>query len=133
MTMSRGIFMGAAALIALGGALSSAQTAPAGVYTAAQASAGRGVYTQNCAGCHRSNLAGGGDAPALGGKGFMSSFGGKSTKDLFKFIATSMPAGAPASLSETQYTTVTAYLLAMNGAAAGTTPFSKNAGVRISA
>jgi len=125
--------MGAAALIvALGSAWSYAQTAPAGVYTAAQASAGRSIYAQNCAGCHRANLAGGGDAPALGGRGFMSSFGGKSTKDLFKFIATSMPAGAPASLSEAQYTNVTAYLLAMNGAAAGSTPFSKNTDVKVS-
>ena len=130
MTMSRGLWM--PALIALGGAVSFAQPAPSGVYTAAQASAGRAVYAQSCAGCHRANLAGGGDAPALGGKGFMSSFGGKSTKDLHKFIATSMPAGAAGSLSETQYANVTAYLLAANGAAAGAAPLGKNTDVRIS-
>ena len=131
MIMSRGLWMGAA-LVALGGAWAFAQTAPAGVYTAAQASAGRAVYAQSCAGCHRANLAGGGDAPALGGKGFMSSFGGKSTKDLFKFISTSMPAGAAGSLSEKQYVDVTAYLLAANGAAAGTAPFSRNTDVKVS-
>ena len=68
-------------------------------------------YAASCAGCHRANLAGGGDAPALGGNGFMSSFGNRSTKDLYNFIAKSMPAGAPGSLSEEQYTNITAYLL----------------------
>src|SRR5882672_6474075 len=80
----------------------------AGVYTKAQADSGHAVYAASCAGCHRANLAGGGDAPALGGKGFMSSFGKRSTKDLYNFIAASMPAGAAGSLSELQYTNVTA-------------------------
>ena len=31
-------------------------------------------------------------APALGGSGFMASFGNRSTKDLYNFIAKSMPA-----------------------------------------
>jgi alcohol dehydrogenase (cytochrome c) len=132
MMMSRNFLMGAAALIGVGSALAWAQTAPAGVYTAAQASAGRAIYAQNCAGCHRDNLAGGGDAPALGGNGFISSFGARSTKDLYKFIATSMPAGAPASLSEAQYTNVTAYLLQANGAVTGARPFSKSTDIKVS-
>ena len=132
MIMSRNFFLGAAALVALGGAIAWAQTPPAGVFTAGQAAAGRAVYADNCAGCHRANLAGGGDAPALGGKGFISSFGARSTKELYKFIATSMPAGAPGSLTETQYTNVTAYLLSANGAAAGKTPFSQSTDVKIS-
>ena len=126
---------GAAALIALGGAyafVSQAIAQGAGVYTAAQATAGHSAYAASCAGCHRANLAGGGDAPALGGNGFMTSFGGRSTKDLYNFIAKSMPAGAPGSLSEEQYTNITAYLLYANGAKAGSVPLSKNSDVKVS-
>ena len=101
-------------------------------FTADQANAGHGVYATSCGGCHRANLAGGGDAPALGGSGFMSSFGNRSTKDLYQFIAKSMPAGAPGSLSEDQYTTVTAYLLWANGAKPGTTLLTKDSDVKIS-
>ena len=121
---------GAAALIALGGATAYAQ-AP-GVYNLEQATAGHTAYVASCAGCHRANLAGGGDAPALGGNGFMSSFGNRSTKDLYKFIATSMPVGAPGSLGEEQYTNITAYLLYANGAKAGSAMFSKDTDVKVS-
>src|SRR5580698_7384972 len=95
-------------------------------FTEEQASAGHQSYTLACAGCHRANLAGGGDAPALGGNGFMTSFGNRSTKALYEFIAASMPAGAPRSLSEEEYTNITAYLLWANGAKPGATAFSKN-------
>ena len=124
------LLSGAAALIALGGAYAYAQGQ--GSFTQAQATAGHSAYAASCAGCHRANLAGGGDAPALGGNGFMSSFGGRSTKDLYQFIAKSMPAGAPGSLSEEQYTNITAYLLWANGAKAGSTVFSKNTDVKVS-
>src|ERR1700679_585868 len=80
-----------------------------------------------------STLAGGGDAPGLSGSGFLGSWGGRSTRELYQFIATSMPAGAPASLSEQQYTDVTAYLLAANGARPGTTPFGKSTDVKLGA
>jgi alcohol dehydrogenase (cytochrome c) len=103
-----------------------------GPFTQAQADAGHAVYATACAGCHRANLVGGGDAPAVGGAGFMSSFGNRSTKDLYTFIATSMPAGRPGSLSEKQYTDVTAYLLWANGGTPGATAFSKNTDAKIS-
>ena len=124
---------GAAGIVALGAMLSSYALAQgAGVYTQAQADSGHGDYGSKCAGCHRANLAGGGDAPALGGAGFMASFGNRSTKDLYNFIAKSMPAGAPGSLSEEQYTNITAYLLWANGAKAGSKPFSKDTDVKVS-
>src|SRR5579883_1676392 len=127
------LLAGAAGLVALGAMLSSYALAQgAGVYTQAQADSGHGDYVSKCAGCHRANLAGGGDAPALGGAGFMASFGNRSTKDLYNFIAKSMPAGAPASLSEEQYTNITAYLLWANGAKAGAKPFSKDTDVKVS-
>ena len=121
---------GVAAIVALGGAYAFAQGA--GVYTMAQAQAGHSAYVANCAGCHRANLVGAGDAPAVGGPGFISSFGNRSTKELYNFIAISMPVGRAGGLSEEQYTNITAYLLYANGAKAGTTPFSKNTDVKVS-
>jgi alcohol dehydrogenase (cytochrome c) len=103
------------------------------VVTQAQVAAGQAGYIRACAGCHRANLVGGGDAPALGGAGFISSWGNRSTKDFYQFIVASMPAGAAGTLSEKAYTDITAYLLAANGAPVGSTPFSKNTDVKVSA
>ena len=62
------LLCGSAGLMALGAVLSSHAAAQGqGVFTQAQADAGHAVYSASCAGCHRANLAGGGDAPALGG------------------------------------------------------------------
>jgi alcohol dehydrogenase (cytochrome c) len=131
--MSRKILAGGAGLIALGVmAAAQALAQSPGVYNMEQATKGHSAYVASCAGCHRANLAGGGDAPALGGNGFISSFGGRSTKDLYKFIATSMPAGAPGSLGEEAYTNITAYLLYANGAKPGSSPFSKDTDVKVS-
>jgi cytochrome c5 len=110
MAVTGKLLAGAAVLIGLGGAYAAAQQqqqAPA-VFTAQQAAAGKTVYTQQCAGCHRDNLAGAAEAPPLGGKGFVNAWGSRTTADFYKFIAVSMPVGTPASLSEAQYTNVDA-------------------------
>ncbi len=126
-------FAGSAALAILGAVYAVTAAAQGqGPFTQAQADAGHAVYATSCAGCHRVNLAGGGDAPALGGPGFISSFGNRSTKDLYTFIASSMPVGRPGSLSEKQYTDVTAYLLWANGGKAGTTALARTTDARIS-
>src|ERR1700742_3510790 len=135
MNRSSKLLAGAAMAATLGAAAFFAPHASAqgeGVFTQEQANAGHSAYTLSCAGCHRANLAGGGDAPGLTGNGFVTSFGGKSTKDLYNFIASSMPAGAPGSLSEDQYTNITAYLLWANGAKPGTATFSKTTDVKVS-
>lgn len=131
--MNHKALAGAAGLFGLGVLLIPYAVAQGqGGFTQAQATAGHSVYAASCAGCHRANLAGGGDAPALGGAGFMSSFGNRSTKDLYNFIASSMPVGRPGSLSEEQYTNVTAYLLWANGGKAGSTPLNKSTDVKVS-
>ena len=43
-----------------------------------------------------------------------------------------MPAGAPGSLTEDQYTNITAYLLWANGAKPGSNAFSKSTDVKVS-
>jgi alcohol dehydrogenase (cytochrome c) len=135
MMRSAKFLAGTAALLALGATAVFAPHALAqgqGVFTQEQANAGHSAYALKCAGCHRANLAGGGDAPGLSGNGFITSFGSKSTKDLYNYIATSMPAGAPGTLSEDQYTNITAYLLWANGAKPGSGSFSKNTDVKVS-
>ncbi|MEY4967030.1 MAG: hypothetical protein RL274_2613 [Pseudomonadota bacterium] len=134
MSVTARLLAGAALAIGLGGAYATAQQQQQGasIFTAQQAAAGRTVYAAQCAGCHRDNLAGGADAPPLGGKGFLGAWGSRTTADFYKFIAVSMPAGAPASLSEAQYTNVVAYLLAANGARPGAKLFNKSVSVRIS-
>jgi alcohol dehydrogenase (cytochrome c) len=122
-------FLGAASLMLLASAFAYGQGA--GVYNTAQANAGHAVYSASCAGCHRDNLAGGGDAPGLTGSGFVSRWGARSTADLTKFISASMPAGAAGSLSEQQYADVTAYLLMANGAKSGNAAFTKSTDVKI--
>ena len=137
MSVTTRLLAGAAVIAGLGGAYAAAQQQAqsqqqgTSILTTQQVAAGKTVYAQQCAGCHRDNLTGGADAPPLGGKGFLGAWGARTTADFYKFIAVSMPAGAPASLSEAQYTNVVAYLLNANGARTGTKPFNKNISVRI--
>jgi len=115
-------FGGVATLLILGSSYAFAQDA--GVYTEAQATAGRAVYAASCAGCHRPNLVGGGDAPPLVGAGIMSAWGDHPIAELYAAIVNSMPPGAAGSLSDEQYTNVMAFLLQANGAKAGTNPYT---------
>ncbi len=110
----------AAAMFMLDSAYAMAQqNPPAGVFAAEQAAAGQSEYLENCAGCHGSTLAGGNDSPALAGAGFMSSWGGRSTKALYQFVSTTMPVGNAGNLSAGTYADIVAFLLEANGAKAG--------------
>src|SRR5262245_39763978 len=80
----------------------SAQQA-AGPFTAAQATAGRAAYTQNCAGCHGADLSGQGNAAPLAGGLFMGSWGDKSPADFIGFLEGAMPPGNPGGLGEQNY------------------------------
>src|SRR6188474_754869 len=99
-------------------AFMSAQQAPGGAsFTAAQATAGRASYDQNCAGCH--GPAGrNGTAPALAGP----DFGGWTTRpvrDLISTIRASMPSDRPGQLREEVYLDIVAYILQVNGRTPG--------------
>ena len=109
----------------------SVQAQSVGVYTAAQAAAGQSKYAANCAGCHRDNLAGGGDAPALAGHGFVSSWAKRTAGDLYHVISTTMPLGNAGGLGEQDYIEITAYLLQQNGARAGDAKFGKSTNATI--
>ena len=130
--MSRkGKFLATAmAAVSMGGAYALAQGA-AGPFTQGQATAGRADYLANCAGCHSANLGGGGDAPALTGATFNSSWATKSTKEFYQFVSTSMPYGNAGNLSADTYANTIAFILAANGARPGTAPLNKDSDVRI--
>jgi hypothetical protein len=61
----------------------------------------------------------GSGAPPLAGKDFISTWNGMSVDDLVEKIATSMPSGAPGSLSRGQATDLVAFILKSNNFPAG--------------
>ena len=104
-----------------------------GVYTAAQAESGRGVYERECAVCHQTNLQGTFEAPQLAGESFLRFWGDLSPGDLFARISGSMPPGQAGSLTDEAYLDVVAYLLQANGAPAGGAALTEAAAVAIGA
>ncbi len=92
-----------------------------GVYTDDQAKRGQRVYEQECAQCHLDDLMGDGIAPALIGSSFFFRWSDLSVGDMYVAIRTTMPQGAPASLSPAGYVDITAYLLRMNKIPGGDT------------
>jgi cytochrome c len=87
-----------------------------GVYTDAQAVRGERQYGRSCEQCHGTDLAGDPvmEIPALSLDSFMTSWGGKSVKDLFDTVKRSMPKDKPGSLGTGSYVDVVAYLLQAN-------------------
>jgi mono/diheme cytochrome c family protein len=104
-------------------AFAAAQSASnsAGWYTNAQAANGAKAYQKTCAGCHGATLQGG-MGPALVGKQFWLTYGGKKISTLWSAVHTQMPMMAPGSVSAKNSTNIMAFLLQKNGLPAGTTP-----------
>ncbi len=92
-----------------------ALTAPAQQGTGA----GRTAYQANCSTCHGPELAGRNEAPQLAGNNFMSAWGGRTVQDLTTYIQTTMPPGAPGSLTQKTSADIVTFLLESNGAPAG--------------
>src|SRR5215472_15577935 len=117
--------------VALGVMIVNAQQGAAvGPYTAAQATAGQGLYQANCAGCHGPDLGGRNDAPQLAGAQFMGSWGGRTVGDLVGFMQAAMPPGN-ASLGEQNYLNIAAFILNSNGARPGNQPLTASSTVAI--
>jgi S-disulfanyl-L-cysteine oxidoreductase SoxD len=96
-----------------------------GVYTADQAKRGSGLYSQNCAPCHGTDLTGGESAPGLSGGDFLSNWNGLTAGDLFERIRTTMPADRPGKLNRAQNADLLAYILNFNKFPAGNTELSQ--------
>ncbi len=86
-------------------------------FSAVDAMDGKAVYGRQCAACHGINLEDGSAAP-LKGSGFETGWiaGGRTLGDLVHAVK-DMPKQAPRSLSEQDYSTLTAYVLSANGLA----------------
>ena len=112
-----------AALLGLSIAITGQQTVPSAVYTSEQAAAGRAVYTASCAGCHLPDLGGRNEASPLAGPNFVNAWRGRTTRELFEYISTTMPPSG-AKLSPDAYLAVTAFILQANGAPAGAEAFT---------
>ena len=97
------------------------QTIWDGVYTEEQAGRGQRTYEQECAACHLDDLMGDGIAPSLVGSSFFFRWSDLSISDMYTAIRTTMPQGAPASLSPSGYADISAYLLQKNNVPAGDT------------
>jgi len=101
-----------------------AQPAGGGAFTAAQAQEGQAAYAQQCAGCHGEDFRGSGDAPAMQSQDFRAKWGPRAANELFTYIAQTMPPTSPGALGEEGTLAVTAFLLQINGAAAGQQPLT---------
>ncbi|MCY4025286.1 MAG: cytochrome c [Acidobacteria bacterium] len=117
--------MAALALLVAGAAWSGTaaqeRTVWDGVYTEEQATRGMATYEQECSQCHLEDLLGDGIAPALIGAPFHFRWSDLSVGDMLVAIRTTMPQGAPASLSPRAYADIVAYMLKVNDFPAGDT------------
>ena len=91
-----------------------------GVYSPAQARRGADNYRKFCSACH-STATHSGDA-------FKTTWGGRSTAELFDYLRTTMPNDNPGKLSRKQYADIVAYLLQLNGMPAGAQALSAETG-----
>jgi len=109
-------------------ALTLAQSAPSssGGYTTAQAANGAKAYQKACASCHGAKLRGG-MGPALVGKQFWLTYGGKKVSTLWSDVHTQMPMSAPGSVSAKNSIDIMAFLLQKNGVPAGSTALNDSA------
>ena len=90
-----------------------------GPYTSEQATAGRAAYQTKCATCHLPDLKGSNEAPPLAGGNFANTWADRKVSDLYDRIRNTMPISNPGSLGEQEAVSIVAYVLQMNGAAAG--------------
>lgn len=89
-------------------------------FTAAQAQQGRALYDAHCVNCHGTQLSNGNAVP-LAGPVFRAKWSQaeQSLDELFRVLRTTMPSGAPNTLSTDEYLAVFAYVLEQNGQQAG--------------
>ncbi len=100
-------------------------------YSVNQANLGSAGYAAYCASCHAADLSGGPAAPALSGEAFVTRWGGQTSSALIQLISTSMPPGGNEALQTSDYVNITAHILQVNGADAGTAPLTADSGTAL--
>ncbi|MBV8638213.1 MAG: c-type cytochrome [Candidatus Eremiobacteraeota bacterium] len=113
------IVIGAAIIVFLIRPASSSATTTGPSFTAAQASAGKTIYSASCAQCHGADLSGGA-GPALAGAAAQS----LQVSSAFQIMTTQMPPTNPGKLTHDQYVKLMAYILKQNGMKPGSTPLT---------
>ncbi|MGH6660712.1 MAG: PQQ-binding-like beta-propeller repeat protein, partial [Rhodospirillales bacterium] len=108
------------AIAILGVAIAFTQQPATGIYTAAQAEAGRAAFLANCAECHRPDLTGSFEAPPLSGANFFNAWRELPVRELVNRIRDTMPPANPGAVGEQAAVTIAAFLLQANGASPGT-------------
>ena len=91
--------------------------APA-IYTEEQATRGAEVFSSVCMDCHARK--------DFSDEEFKGKWRGRTAFDLFDRIRSTMPESSPGSLERASYLDVTAYMMQLNGLAAGTTPLPED-------
>lgn len=86
-----------------------AQSIQDGVYTEAQAEAGKKLYQQHCVTCHDKRYF----------KPVLQAWSGQSLQTFFMTMATTMPEANPGMLYDEEYVQIIAHILAQNKYAAG--------------
>ena len=100
------------ATIAMARQDTAATRAPAkGAYSDSQATRGKDVYHDQCSACHLPKDHANAD--------FRQNWNGRTLKDLYQYIRSTMPDDAPGELTEQQYLDATAYILKLNAMPAG--------------
>ncbi len=95
-------------------------TVQEGVFTHTQVDKGRTLFEEACAdGCHIENLMGSGPTPNLRGEDFLLRWTDFSIAEFLELIRTTMPKDKTVRLTDTQYLSVIAYVLSVNGFPAG--------------
>jgi alcohol dehydrogenase (cytochrome c) len=118
-----GVRLGVCVLAAVLGAVvirGQQQPATAGL-SPAQAAAGRQAYDATCASCHRADLSGAGEAPALVGPSFTNVWGSRTAAQLAAYIQAAMPPVGPRTSPE-QAAAIAAFILQPNVASGGVAP-----------
>ncbi|MES2523123.1 MAG: cytochrome c [Gemmatimonadota bacterium] len=87
--------------------------AAAGIFSDEQAERGNAVFKRGCLECHTSK--------DMSNADFRLAWNGRTVFELFEIIRTTMPDGAPGTMTREEYADVTAYLLKLNGMPAGAT------------
>ncbi|MET3896597.1 mono/diheme cytochrome c family protein [Devosia sp. UYZn731] len=88
-------------------------------FTAAQADRGKIAYNANCVSCHGQNLISATYGTPLAGEYFAGNWNGKPVGDLYRKARDTMPPSRPGTLPATDYADIIAYVLSVNGLAAG--------------
>ena len=88
-----------------------AETSVAAIYSESQAARGRASFEEVCSECHTTG--------EFRGMGFQANWGRRTVYSLFRTMRSTMPDDNPGGLEEAVYLDVVAYILKMNGHAAG--------------